>query len=69
MTYEFKKGVSRDNPAWEELYNLLDSKGFSVLDMLACVCSNLCHYPDGEFSTELMCGGNEFKIKIEKKGG
>lgn len=67
MTYEFNRGVSRDNPAWEELYELLDSKGFSVLDMLACICANLCHYEDSEFKTELMCGGHQFKVKIEKK--
>lgn len=66
MTYEFERGVSRDNPAWEELFDLLDKKGFSVLDMLACVCACLCRYKDTEFNTELMCGGNVFNIKIEK---
>lgn len=67
MTYEFKRGVDRNNPAWEELFNLLDSKEFTTLDMLACVCANLCHYEDKEFKTELMCGGQEFKVTIEKK--
>ena len=65
--YKSERGVSRDNPAWEELFNFLDSKSFTVLDMLACVCSNLCRYEDTEFKTELMCGGCEFKVKIEKK--
>lgn len=68
MTYEFKRGVSRDNPSWEELYEFLDKNEFSVLDMLACVCANLCNYTDTEFNTEIMCGGHKFQINIEKKG-
>ena len=67
MTYKFERGVPRDNPAWEELFDLLDKQCFTTLDMLAIICTNLCHYEDTEFKTELMCGGHEFKVKIEKK--
>jgi hypothetical protein len=48
----------------EDLHQKAD---VSFNDMLACVCANLCHYTDTEFKTELMCGGHEFKVKIDKK--
>lgn len=66
MTYEFNRGVSRDNPAWEELFDLLDKKGFSVLDILACVCSVLVRQKEKEFNTTIMVGCEQFKIDIKK---
>lgn len=62
-----KRGVSRDNPSWEELFDFLDEREFSALDMLACVCTVLCRYSDKAFETELMVGGHEFKINIVKR--
>lgn len=62
----FDRGVDRNDPAWDELYELLNSKGFSVLDMLACVCTNLCYYKDTEFKTTLGCGGYVWNVKITK---
>lgn len=67
-TYEFKRGLPPHDKRWEELFEILDSKEFSTLDMLACVCAVLCRQPYQEFETTIMAGGYVFDINIKKKG-
>lgn len=62
-----ERGVSRENPAWEELFEFLDKREFSVLDMLACACTPLRRLKEKEFNTTIMVGGEQFKIDIKKK--
>lgn len=61
-----ERGVSRDNPAWDELFEFLIEREFSALDMLACVCSVLLRQNEKEFNTTIMVGGKQFKIDIKQ---
>ena len=60
-------GCDKNNPAWEQLFELLDTNKFTCADMCACICATLLRYDDNIFETELICGGHEFNIKIERK--
>ena len=62
----FEHGVDRSDPAWDDLFELLEKKGFSVADILACVCATLSKYKDTEFKTTLGCGGYIWNININK---
>lgn len=62
-----EKGVPSNNPAWEQLFEMLDTNNFTCADMVACVCATLCRYKDTVFETELMCGGYKWNVKIERK--
>lgn len=61
------RGVEKDDPAWEELFEFLDKREFSVLDMLACACTSLCRLKEKEFETHIMVGNEIFKIEIQKR--
>ena len=67
MTYKFDRGVPRDHENWEKLFDFMDQNEFTPLDFLACTCAKFCKHRAKEFKTELMVGGQIFKINITKK--
>lgn len=55
-----------DRKRFDDLCDFLDTHEFSVEDMLAVVCAHLLRYKDKKFNTEMMVGGQLFKIDIKK---
>lgn len=57
---------SADSDDFDKLADFLDEHNFSCQDLLAILCAHLGKYKDKLFETELLVGGEKFKIRIEK---
>lgn len=57
-----------DRHRFDELCDFMETHEFTIEDMLAIICANLCRNPEKEFETKMLVGGHEFEIKIVKKG-
>ena len=60
--------MSDDRHRFDELCDFMDDHEFTIEDMLAIICANLCNHKERYFGTEMLVGGHEFKIRIVKEG-
>lgn len=60
--------MTDDRHRFDELCDFMQENYFTIEDMLAIICANLCRNPEKEFETKMLVGGHEFEIKIVKKG-
>lgn len=60
--------MSDDRHRFDELCDFMDTHEFTIEDMLAIICANLCRNPEKKFETKMLVGGHVFRIKITKKG-
>lgn len=65
LAHQFDHGAPKER--FDDLGEYSEKNGFSCADFLDVVCTKLAGYPQKEFETELLVGGFEWKITLEKK--
>ena len=63
-----QRGVPKDDPRWNKLFDFMRENDFTMEDFLACVCANFARYNDRLYESRVVVGAQIYKIKIEKWG-
>jgi len=59
-----RRGVSLGDKRWNELFDFLDERKFTMNDMLACVCGVMIKYKQGYYETSIDFADKGFDVKI-----
>ena len=61
-----RRGVPVGDERWGELFDFLDSRDFTMEDMIACACTTLTRYGHGLYDTKVQIKDYVFDVRILK---